>query len=538
MGKRFLIFVTIKNGFFEFLHNMKYRLFLLALALLAYACGNSPEPIPEEVPAPALVSTNPADGTGGITDTKLTVAFTFDQNIICSPEGQQGIQADGGAFISTVSVSGATLSVTVSGLSRGKSYVVTLPAGTVKGYKQNQKSSAAITYRFSMKEPDPPVPGGFETAAACVKNMGVGWNLGNTLESNSGDVANMWIESSTQRRPSDYEKAWGQTDATRALIHMFKEAGFGAIRVPVTWYPHMGTLELNGNFWNKDRWLESTNYTVDRVWMARVKEVVDYVIDEGMYCILNVHHDTGTASTGWLKADKEVYASVRNRYISLWTQIASEFESYGEKLVFESFNEMLDADNRWTYASKEADDAINTINADFVATVRATGGNNVNRNLILNTYAASPDRRALQDFELPKDVVQDHLMAQVHSYAPYHFAFNPGEGESWSPQLTFDANADKEVRSIIDVVGQTLVARGIPCILGEYGTDTREGPARDEAELAKQAACYISQAAKYNIPCFYWMALSDGREDRAAPRWTKPALKDAILKAYQENKPR
>ena len=497
-----------------------------------------------EVPGPALVSTTPADGTSGITDATFTIAFTFDQNIICSPEGQKGVQVDGGAFVSAITVSGPALSVTVSGLSRGKSYTVTLPAGTVRGYKQNQKGSAAVTYRFSMKDPDPVEPGSWETAADAVKNMGVGWNLGNTLESNSGDVNNMWIEARVSREAegnpglanSIYETAWGQADATRELIHMFKEAGFGAIRVPVSWYPHMGTLEINGNFWNKDKWLESTDYTVNRAWMARVKEVVGYVIDEGLYCILNVHHDTGTASTAWLRADKQVYAAVKDRYVSLWTQIATEFESFGEKLVFESFNEMLDVKNTWNYASKDADDVINTINADFVAAVRATGGNNEKRNLILNTYAASPDRRTLQDFQLPKDVAPGHLMAQVHSYAPYHFAFNPGEGETWSPQLLFDANADKEVRGIIDVVGQTLVARGIPCILGEYGTDTREGPARDEAELAKQAACYITQAAKYNIPCFYWMALSDGKEDRSAPRWTKPALKDAILKAYKDSK--
>ena len=513
---------------------MKYRLLALSFALLAAACGGSEEQKPEEVAGPALVSTSPADGIGGITDSKLIVAFTFDQNIICSPEGQKGIQADGGAFVSTVAVSGPTLSVTVSGLNRGKSYVVTLPAGTVKGYKQNQKSSAAVTYRFSTKEPDPPVPGGFETAAACVKNMGVGWNLGNTLESNSGDVDNMWIEGFTSRRPTDYENAWGQTDATRALIHMFKEAGFNAIRVPVTWYPHMGTVTVTQYTgtdgeqharWDKSTW---TGYDVDRVWMARVKEVVGYVMDEGMYCILNVHHDTGTATTAWLRADQQVYASARDRYISLWTQIATEFESYGERLVFESFNEMLDVTNTWNYAGVAADGMINTINADFVATVRATGGNNVNRNLILNTYAASPDKRALQDFKLPQDVVEGHLMAEVHSYAPYDFAFKTD-----NPRTVFDDACDREVRSIVDGMNQYLVARGIPCVLGEFGVDTNT---RGETEEAKQAACYVSQATKYNIPCFYWMGLSDGKEDRAAPRWTKPALKDAILKAYKDNK--
>ena len=516
------------------LSSMKYRLLALSFALLAAACGGSEEQKPEEVAGPALISTTPVDGTGDITASTLTIGFTFDQNIICSPEGQSGVKVDGGAVVSSVTAAGQTLSVAVSGLDRGKGYTVTLPAGTVKGYKQNQKGSDAITYRFSTKEPDPPAPGGFETASSCVRNMGVGWNLGNTLESNSGDVENMWIEGFTNRRPTDYENAWGQTDATRALIHMFKEAGFNAIRVPVTWYPHMGKVEVT-QYTGTDgqqhaRWDMSTwmGYDIDRVWMARVKEVVGYVIDEGMYCILNVHHDTGTATTGWLRADEQVYAAVKDRYISLWTQIATEFESYGEKLVFESFNEMLDKAGTWNYASAAASAVINKYNADFVATVRATGGNNVNRNLILNTYAASTDKRALQDFQLPQDVVEDHLMAEVHSYAPYDFAF-----ETSNPRTVFDDACDKEVRSIIDGVGQYLVGRGIPCVLGEYGTDTQK---RSETEVSKQAACYVSQAAKYNIPCFYWMALCDGKEDRAAPRWTRPALKDAILKAYKDNK--
>ena len=510
-----------------------FRLLAFA-ALLAVSCGGSGEQVVEEAPAPALVSTTPSDGAGGFTDSALSAVFTFDQTILCTAEGQKRITIDGGAYIVKVSTSGPKLTVDVAGLARGKSYTLTLASGTVSGYKQNQKPSAAVSLHFSMKEPDPtPDPGGWETAASCVRNMGVGWNLGNTLESNSGDVNNMWIEAYTARRPTDYENAWQQADATRALIHMFKEAGFNAIRVPVTWYPHMGTLTINGLVWDKSKWLESNDYQVDPVWMARVREVVSYVIDEGMYCILNVHHDTGTYSTGWLRADQQVYASVRDRYISLWTQIATEFEPFGERLVFESFNEMLDVANTWTYASAAADAVINKYNADFVATVRATGGNNAKRNLILNTYAASPDRRALQDFVLPNDTVEGHLMAEVHSYAPYHFAFDPPQGQTWQPKTVFDSACDTEVRSIIDVVAQELCAKGIPCILGEFGMDTQN---RSESEMAKQAACYVSQATKYDIACFYWMGLSDGKDDRSAPRWTKPTLRDAILNAYNENK--
>ena len=506
------------------------------LALLAVSCGEPDDPQPvAEADAPVLLSTSPEDGARDLTGTTLSVVFTYDQNIKCTLEAQKGVTVDGGAAVDKVNAYGPDLTVTVSGLEAGKSYTVSLPVGTVQGYKENQRASQAISLRFSMKEPvivrrmEPAYDeAGKENAAMAVRNMGVGWNLGNTLDSNSGDVDNMWIEAFSERRTSDYETAWGQPVATRALIHMFKEAGFGAIRVPVTWYPHIGkitvTVSNNKGHWDVSTW---TGNDVDPAWMARVKEVVSYVIDEGMYCILNVHHDTGTASTGWLRADRKVYESTRERYCALWRQIATEFEPFGEKLLFESFNEMLDAAGTWNYSGAAADAVINSYNADFVSTVRSTGGNNARRNLILGTYAASTEQPVLDDFALPEDSVKDHLLAEVHSYAPYHFAFDTD-----SPREAFDSSCDKEVRAIIARVGTTLVDKGIPCILGEYGADTSK---RQETELAKQAACYVSAAAEYGITCFYWMALSDGK-DRSVPKWTKPVLKDAILKAYRDSK--
>ena len=299
---------------------MKNALIILALALLAFACGEPVQPEPVETPGPALVSISPPDGTGGIEGSSLSVVFTFDQNILCTSASLAGVSVDGGAFIEKASPAGAALTVVVSGLARGRQYTVTLPAGTARGFKPDQKASAAVTYRFSTKEPDPaPDPGSWESAASAVKNMGAGWNLGNTLDTNSGDVTNMWFEAYSDRTPTAYETGWGQPVTTRALIHMFKEAGFNAIRVPVTWYPHMGTLEVNGGRWNMDKWLESTDYRVDPAWMARVREVVGYVLDEGMYCILNVHHDTGDHGekkngTAWLVADR--YDAVKDRFVA------------------------------------------------------------------------------------------------------------------------------------------------------------------------------------------------------------------------------
>ena len=439
-------------------------------------------------------------------------------------EQEGGTQAPATIILTPSSLSaeaaGGSYSLTVSAPSRPRMASLPVSAGTL--------STAFSVSQQGVQKPVTPEPGvdpaGWENAASAARNMGVGWNLGNTLESNSGDVNNMWIEMYTDCAPSDYETAWGQPVATRELIHMFKEAGFKSIRVPVTWYPHMGNVVITGGKWNMASW---TGTAVDPVWMARVKEVVDYVIDEDMYCILNVHHDTGDASTAWLRADRTVYNNVRERYCTLWKQIADIFGSYGQKLLFESFNEMLDAAGTWNSSTGEAHEVINLYNDDFVATVRATGGNNARRNLILNTYCAGTQPVTLNAFRLPEDTVEGHLLAEVHSYAPFLFAFDVESGA----KTVFDASCEADVRQQIKNVYDCLVSRGIPCVLGEYGCTS----GRAESEMAKQASCYIQAALQYDIPCFYWMVLSDGA-DRSVPKWTKPVLKDAIIQAYNTYK--
>lgn len=480
----------------------------------------------QEASAPVLISTEPVDGVSELEGSTLTVKFCFDIPVSCPEKGRSRIAA-GEASVSEIMALARYVNVSVTGLKAGKSYTISIPEGCICSQASPELSAKAINFSFTMKSAGPD-PDEWESAADAVAAMGTGWNLGNTLDSNSGDINNMWLEAWTQRSVADYETAWGQPQATRELIHMFKQAGFNAIRVPVTWYPHMGKLSVNviggKAIWDMDSW---TGYEVDPKWMARVKEVVDYVIDEGMYCILNVHHDTGDASTAWLRADAAAYEKYSERFVNLWNQIATGFADYGNRLVFESFNEMLDAKGTWNTTTTEGYDTINKYNSDFVHTVRATGGNNAYRNLILNTYAASIDVDALKHFKLPYDSVSGHLIAEVHSYAPYQFAFemsNPAD--QWT---VFDAKCETQVKAIVDNLNKNLVEKGIPTIIGEYGATSKVG----EEEMAKQAACYVSSARKYGIACFYWMALSDG-EDRSKPAWTRPVLKDAILKAYKE----
>nr|ABX76048.1 endoglucanase [unidentified microorganism] len=358
--------------------------------------------------------------------------------------------------------------------------------------------------------------------------MGAGWNLGNTLDSNSGSLDNMWIEAWTARTPKDYETAWGQPQATRELIHMFKTAGFKSIRVPVTWYPHMGTITLyDDTKWDPSTW-EGTE--VDKAWMARVKEVVDYVIDEGMYCILNVHHDTGAESAAWLVASDDGFDAAKPRYQALWQQIATTFQDYGEKLLFESYNEMLDPYDSWCFASyasparydaavaASAYSGINKYARLFVETVRATGGNNAERNLIVNTYGAcSGDgtwnvhlKEPLMQFQLPE--APGHIAVQIHSY---------WEADRFDSQK---ADIDRLFTNIETCLRSRL---GVPVIIGEWGGGTNQ-----DSEANVRFASYFSTKARENgVAAFYWMGLSDGK-DRATPQWTMPKTMAAILRAY------
>ena len=383
----------------------------------------------------------------------------------------------------------------------------------------------------------------FETAKTAVSNMKIGWNLGNTLDSNSGDTTNMWLEWSAVT-PTKYETAWGQPVTTRQLIHMFKEAGFNAIRVPVTWYPHKGieckTVAVKNSegkteykrYWYMSQWKPSA---VDDAWMARIREVVDYVIDEGMYCILNVHHDTGTANSAWIKASMDNYRRNRDTFEQLWTEIANEFRDYDEHLLFEGYNEVTDKYDSWCYATfgassryvaDDADDAYNAINSyaqSFVNAVRATGGNNAERNIIVNTYAGCSGSGSwsthlldpVRQMALPDDITTDHLIFEVHDY----------------PNISNLSSAKSQATTMMSNLVSLLGNKGA-LIIGEWGTsDNSTNYNSNRSNFADFAKYYVQQATLRGIATFYWMGLSNG-DDRTSLQWSQPEIKDAIVKGY------
>ena len=337
----------------------------------------------------------------------------------------------------------------------------------------------------------------FETATDAVKNMGVGWNLGNTLDAN--DATKTWTDT------EQHETCWGQPVTKPELLKMMKEAGFGAIRVPVTWYQEM-----------------DSKGKVNDAWMKRVKEVVDYVIDNGMYCILNVHHDTGAdegSFKSWLKASTSNYNSNKEKYEYLWKQIAETFKDYNQHLLFEAYNEMLDEKSTWNEPTDKTDGykAINSYAKSFVTTVRNTGGNNKNRNLVVNTYSASSTANAMKALELPEE--SGHIIFQLHSY----------------PNWKSESNAKSEIDNLISNIKSNLLKRA-PVIIGEYATFTTWPSNIDYYNTDRKVALYamdylIKKTKEAGIGTFYWMGMSDGA-NRTLPAFNQADLAETIIKAY------
>ncbi|MFR6495372.1 MAG: DUF5620 domain-containing protein, partial [Ruminococcus sp.] len=219
-----------------------------------------------------------------------------------------------------------------------------------------------------------------------VENIKVGWNLGNSLDSHDTNS-------------SDTETGWGNPKTTQQMIDTVKAAGFNAVRIPVTWGEHM-----------------SADGTIDAAWMSRVKEVVDYAYNDGLYVILNVHHDDAL----WLVPTKDKLESDKATLTTIWKQICATFQDYDHRLIFEGMNEprVIGSAEEWTGGTQESYDVINQLFQAFVDTVRASGGSNTDRTVIVTDYAQSAEKNAIGGMIVPKD---DHIIVSLHIYAPWNF---------------------------------------------------------------------------------------------------------------------
>ncbi len=310
--------------------------------------------------------------------------------------------------------------------------------------------------------------------SAITSAMGLGWNLGNQLEANSNGT------------PS--ETAWGNPTITSSIFTAVKNAGFSTVRIPVSWLSYIGS---------------GSSYTVDSSWMARVKEVVDMAIDAGLYVVINVHGDGySTVTGGWLLPGASDQTTIVAKFKALWTQIATTFKDYDHHLIFEGMNEIgADANYDWETVYSYYTN-INTYNQTFVDAVRATGGNNQKRWLIVTGWNTNIDYTVSewQNFVLPTDSYNSspRIMVSVHYYSPWEFCGDESyDVTGWGSSASSTAgwgNEDYMVEQLSAMYNK-FVSAGYPVFIGEFGcidkgnTDMRVYWAKTFVTYAKQYGC-------------------------------------------------
>ncbi|MDR0302400.1 MAG: glycoside hydrolase family 5 protein [Treponema sp.] len=312
------------------------------------------------------------------------------------------------------------------------------------------------------------------TAAQLVANIKIGWNLGNTLDAT--DNGEGWIDKNST--VTFMETCWGNPVTTKANITAIKNAGFNAIRIPVSW----------------DKAVDS-NYNIRGDWMKRVTEVVNYAVDNDMYILLNTHHDEHTFKFTNDKIEASLAA-----FKKIWEQIADNFKNHNEKLIFEGLNEprTKNTPNEWSGGTPEEHNNLNSYYRTFVETVRASGGNNDKRILMITTYAASASDTAVNALTLPTDTVSGKLIVSIHAYTPYNFALNEESPvNTWSKTNSSDTKA---IQDVIQPAYDKFVSKGIPVIMGEFGAGNKDNAAARGA----WAEYYVGYAKSKGIACFYW----------------------------------
>ena len=332
-----------------------------------------------------------------------------------------------------------------------------------------------------------------------IKELIIGWNLGNTFDATGGGAL------------LSTEMSWGNPATKEEMFIKVKEAGFNTIRIPVSWGNHLGP---------------EPDYTIHTVWLDRINEVVDFAIDNDMYVILNMHHEE------WHFPSYDNLEKADTILRKAWAQIAERFKDYDEHLIFEGMNEprMKGTPQEWTGGNAEAIDVINQLNQSFVETIRNSGGNSPYRHLMIPTYAASSDPKTWKDFIIPED---DKIIVSIHAYTPYNFALNKYGTAEWSPQNTSDT---KDIDYLMENLYNSFISKGQPVILGEFG-------AMDKDNLEARvlwAKYYIQKATEKGIPCIWWdngAFIGDGELfgllDRRKGEWQQPDIIEALMSGLE-----
>ena len=289
----------------------------------------------------------------------------------------------------------------------------------------------------------------------------VGWNLGNQFECSAPGQDGESMQIGMPDNSIKSETAWGNPVVTKKVIKAVKEAGFNAIRIPVRWQCHITNQQA---------------MSIDKAWLTRIKEVVDWCLSNDLKVIINVHHDK------WLEGrPTNQYKDENNQKLALlWMNIANEFASYDYRLAFAGTNEVHLRDN-WGKPEAENLAVQNSYNQTFIDIVRSMGGNNEKRHLIVQTYVCNPDFGLYNgDFIIPTDIEgngNNYMSVEFHYYKPYEYcggkAASEGGfyfwGQAYSSYGNTSPSNETTMRNAFQQVADTWGSLGLGVIMGEWG---------------------------------------------------------------------
>lgn len=299
--------------------------------------------------------------------------------------------------------------------------------------------------------------------------LGYGFNIGNSLEAVGG------------------ETAWGNPMITQNLMDAIKAAGFSAIRLPVAW----------------SQFSDSDNYIIKEQWLNRVKQVVDYAYNSDLYVVMNMHWDGG-----WMQPTYAAQTEVQKRMRAMWQQIARYFRDYDDHLLFAGTNEVM-VDGDYNPPTEEYYTVQNSYNQTFVDTVRATGGRNVYRQLVVQGFNTNIDH-TINFAVMPQDSTAERLLMEVHFYDPYTFtldenntitqwgmnATDPSKTAQWGDEAFVDSQFDKMQAKYVD--------HGIGVIVGEFAAISRLEYPEHEAFRIDWNRYVTGSALRHGLIPFYW----------------------------------
>ena len=322
-----------------------------------------------------------------------------------------------------------------------------------------------------------------------VHDMGIGINLGNTMEA-CGD----WVNG---KSISDYEKAWGSPLVSKEMIEGIAKEGFGVLRIPVAWSNMM---------------VQDGTYTINAELDERIHQIVDWTIGSGMYAIINIHWDMG-----WVNKFPENKDESMKRFQRMWTQIADSFKDYSDYLMFECQNEELGWETIWNpwgdgTGKAESYALCNEINQAFVDVIRKSGGNNPKRHLLISGYNTGIDRTCDALFKMPNDPA-NRMAISVHYYSPAGFAILEEDADWGKATPTWGSEQDyASLRSEMDMMKSHFTDKGIPVIIGEYGCPTKN----KEPESVRRFITSVCEEAYKRGHCPILWSTPGGHYDREA----------------------